>query len=74
MDFDKFTEFHDVEANKGNLWMPTVGNGPPAELKVPNLVAILNMLVDLLSNQGSAVTTYDVLASIDDFVQQSGEL
>jgi hypothetical protein len=31
------------------------------------------MLVDLLRNQGLAVTPYDVLASIDDFVQQSGE-
>jgi len=40
---------------------------------VPNLVAIPNMLVDLLRNQGSVVTPYDVLASIDDFVQQSGE-
>ena len=73
MDFDKFIEFHNVEANKGNLWTPTVGDGAPAELKVPNLVAIPNMLVDLLRNQGSAVTPYDVLASIDDFVQQSGE-
>jgi len=73
MDFDKFIEFHDVEASKGNLWMPTVGDGAPAKLKVPNLVAIPNMLVNLLRNQGSAVTPYDVLASIDDFVQQSGE-
>ena len=61
---------------------PTAGNiprhppppGAPAELKVPNLVAIPNMLIDLLRNQGSAVTPYNVLASIDDFVQQSGEL
>jgi hypothetical protein len=45
----------------------------PTELKVPNLVAIPNMLVNLLQNQGSAVTPYDVLASIDDFVQQSGD-
>ncbi len=31
------------------------------------------MLVNLLQNQGLAVTPYDVLASIDNFVQQSGE-
>ncbi len=31
------------------------------------------MLVDLLRNQGLAITPYDVLAFIDDFVQQSGE-
>ena len=73
MDFDKFSEFHNVEANKGNIWTPTVGDGAPAELKVPNLVAIPNMLFDLLRNQGLAVTPYNVLASIDDFVQQSGE-
>jgi hypothetical protein len=52
--FDKFMEFHDVEANKGTLWTPTVGDGAPVELKVPNLVAIQNMLVDLLQNQTSS--------------------
>jgi len=31
------------------------------------------MLVDLLRNQGSAITPHDVLASIDNFVQDSGE-
>ena len=72
-DFAKFSEFHNVEANKGNLWTPTVGDGVPAELRVQNLLAIPNMLVDLLRNQGSAVTPHDVLASIDDFVQESGE-
>jgi len=74
MDFKKFREFHDVEANKGNLWTPTVGDRVPAELRVPNLLAIPNMLVDLLRNQGSAITPHDVLPSIDDFVQDSGEL
>jgi hypothetical protein len=72
-DFEKFREFHDVEANKGNLWTPTAGDGVPAELRVPNLLAIPNMLVDLLRNQGLAITPHDVLASIDDFVQDSGE-
>jgi hypothetical protein len=73
MDFEKFSEFHNVEANKGNLWTPTVGDGVHDELMVPNLLAISNMLVNLLRNQGSAVTPHDVLASIDDFVQESGE-
>ena len=71
--FDKFMEFHNMEANEGNLWMPTVGDGPPAKLKVPNLVAIPNILDDLLQNQGLAVTPYNVLASINDFILQSGE-
>ena len=73
MDFDKFNEFHDGEANKGTLWTLTAGKGAPTELKVPNLVAIPNMLVNILRTQGSAVTPYDVLASINAFVQQSGE-
>jgi hypothetical protein len=72
-DFAKFSKFHNVEANKGNLWTPTVGDGVPAELRVPTLLAIPNMLVDLLRNQGSAVTPHDVLASIDEFVQESGD-
>jgi len=72
-DFEKICEFHDVEANKGNLWTPTAGDGVPAELRVPNLLAIPNMLVDLLRNQGLAITPHDILASIDDFVQESGE-
>jgi hypothetical protein len=71
-DFDKFSEFYDVEANKGTLWTPAAGDGAPAELKVPNLVAIPNVLVDLLRTQSAAATPYDVLASIDDFVQESG--
>ncbi len=62
-----------MEENRGNLWMPTVGDGASAKLKVPNLVAIPNMLINLLQNQGLAVTPCDVLASIDDFVIQSGE-
>ena len=65
MDFDKFSEFYDVEANKGTLWTPAAGDGAPAELKVPNLVAIPNVLIDLLCTQGSAVMPYDILASID---------
>ena len=70
---DKFSKFYNVEANKGTLWTPAAGDGAPAKLKVPNQVAIPNVLVDSLRMQGSVVTPYDVLASIDDFVQGSGE-
>jgi hypothetical protein len=31
-EFDKFREFHEVEANRGNLWTPTAGDGTPAVL------------------------------------------
>ena len=62
-----------MEANKGSLWTPAAGDGAPAKLKVSNRVAIPIMLVDLLRTQGSAVTPNDVLASIDNFVQECGE-
>ncbi len=62
-----------MEANRGNLWTPTAGDGTPAVLGVPNLLAIPNMLVDLLRNQGSAITPHDVLATIDEFIQDNGE-
>jgi hypothetical protein len=72
-DFNKFSEFYAVEANKGTLWTPAAGNGAPTKVKVPNLVVISNVLVDLLCTQSSVVTPYNILASIDDFVQGSGE-
>ena len=68
-----FSEFYAVEANKGTLWTLSAGDGAPVELKVPNLVAIPNVLANLLCTQGLAVTPYNILASINDFVQGSGE-
>ena len=41
--------------------MPAAGDGTPTKIKVPNLLAIPNVLVDLLRNQGAAVTLFDVL-------------
>jgi hypothetical protein len=71
--FDKFNDFYAVEANKGTLWTPVASDRAPAKFKVPNLVAIPNVLVDLLCTQGLAVTPQNVLASINDFVQGSGQ-
>ena len=51
---DKFNDFYAVEANKGTLWTLVAGNRAPAELKVPNLVAIPNVLANLLCTQGLA--------------------
>ena len=56
------------------MWMLVAGDEAPVELKVPNLIAIPNMLINLLRTQGSVVTPYDVLASIDNFVQGNGQL
>ncbi len=52
--------------------MPGAGNGAPATIKVPNLLAIPNDLVDLLCTQDPAITPHNVLATIDNFVQSSG--
>ena len=60
-DYDKFKDQHTADANKGSLWTPAAGDGTPTKIKVPNLLAIPNVLVDLLRNQGAAVTLFDVL-------------
>ena len=61
--FDKFSECYAVEANKGTLWTPAAGDGAHAKLKVPNLVAIPTVLINLLPTQGwrSRHTTYWLL-------------
>jgi hypothetical protein len=71
-DFEKLGEFYAVEANKGKLWTPGAGDGMTEETKVPHLLAIPNVLIDLLQNQGPAITPYDVLATIDDFITANG--
>jgi hypothetical protein len=62
-----------MEANEGTLWMLGAGNGALAKIKVPNLVAIPNALANFLCTQCPAITPHDVLATIDDFVQNSGQ-
>jgi hypothetical protein len=70
--FDKLKEFYGEEANKGKLWMPGVGDGVAKEAKIPNLLAIPNALVDLLRPQGTAITPYAVLETIDNFIKSDG--
>ena len=70
--YDKFKDHHATDENKGSLWTPAAGVGTPTEIKVPNLLAIQNVLVDLLRNQGTAVTPFDVLESVDTLIEESG--
>ncbi len=70
--FDKLTDFYAEKENKGKLWTPGAGDGATKEAKVPNLLAIPNALVDLLRTQGPAITPYDVLATINDFISSGG--
>ncbi len=61
-----------MEVNKGTLWTKGAGNGTPATIKAPNLLAIPNALVDLLRLQGLAITPHDMLETVNDFIQNSG--
>ena len=72
-DYDKFKDQHARDANKGSLWTPAAGNGTPTKIKVPNLLAILNVLVDLLWNQDTALTPFDILESNNALIEESGE-
>ncbi len=70
-DFTMLDKYHAVDVNKGSLWTLGAGKGATATIKVPNLLAIPNALVDLLQSQGLAITPHDVLATIDDFIKNS---
>ena len=72
-DYDKFKDYHATVENKGSLWTPVASNGTLTDIKVPNLLAIPNVLVDLLRNQGAAVTSFEVLESVDALIEESGE-
>jgi hypothetical protein len=71
-DLAKLNKHYAEEVNKGILWTPGAGNGALATIKVPNLLAIPNALVDLLRMQGLAITPHKVLATNNNFVQSSG--
>jgi hypothetical protein len=47
-DFAKLEEYYTTDRNKGSLWRPGANDGVVATVKVPNLLAIPNALVDLL--------------------------
>ncbi len=70
--FDKLKEFYEEAGNKGKLWTTGPGDGTPKEAWVPNLLAILNALVDLLHPQGTAVTPFNVLETVDNFIESDG--
>jgi hypothetical protein len=70
-DFAKLEEYYTTDGNKDSLWRPGANDGAVATVKVPNLLAILNALVDLLQAQGAAITPHNVLAMVDDFLQSS---
>jgi hypothetical protein len=64
IDNTKFLEYHSNQTNLGTLWKPTTNDGTAVDVKVPNLLAIPNVLVDILRNQGTAATPVDILTAV----------
>jgi hypothetical protein len=60
-----------VKASSDTLWMPVAGEDTSGAIQVPHLLAILNVLVDLLCTQGTIITPHNVLMMIDDFTLSS---
>ncbi len=48
LDIKKNLEYHGNQANQGTLWKPSANKGTAVDVKVPNLLAIPNILVDVL--------------------------
>jgi hypothetical protein len=70
-DFTKVKAYYAVKATKGTLWMPGANDDPLSAVPVPNLLAIPNALINLLRTLGPAINLHDVLATVDNFIQNS---
>jgi hypothetical protein len=68
IDDTKFLEYHGNQANLSTLWKPTANEGMAVDVKVPNLLAIPNILLNVLRNQGTAATPSDVLTAVDKII------
>ncbi len=69
--FIAFEDHHATKASRGTLWMPVAGEDTSGAIQVPHLIAIPNVLVDLLRTQGMAITPHEVLMMVDDFIASS---
>jgi hypothetical protein len=68
IDDTKFLEYHGNQANLGTPWKPTTNEGTDVNIKVPHLLAIPNILVDVLRNQGMVATPADVLTAVNKII------
>ena len=68
IDDTKFLKYHGNQANLGTLWKPTANEGGAVDIKVPHLLAIPNILVNILHNEGTAATPSDVLTAVDEII------
>jgi hypothetical protein len=70
-DFAAFKDHYAAEASCGTLWTPVAGEDTSGAIQVPHLLAIPNVLVDLLRTQGTAITPHKVLMIMDGFIASS---
>jgi hypothetical protein len=69
--FAAFKDQFAVKASRNNLWTPVAGEDTSGATQVPHLLAIPNILVDLLCTQGTAIMPHEVLMTVDDFIGSS---
>jgi hypothetical protein len=69
--FAAFEDHFAVKASRGTLWMPVTGEDISGAIQVPHLLAIPNVLVDLLHTQEMAIMPHKVLMMVDDFILSS---
>jgi hypothetical protein len=69
--FAAFEDHYAADASRGTLWTPVAGEDTSGAIQVPHLLAIPNVLMDLLPTQGTAITPHKVLMMVDDFIASS---
>jgi hypothetical protein len=70
-DFRAFKDHFAIEKNRGTLWAPGIGEGTLGAIQVPHLLAIPDVLVNLLCIQGPAIMPHDALMTVDGFILSS---
>jgi hypothetical protein len=53
--FAAFEDHFAIKASRGTLWMPVMREDTSGAIQVPHLLAIPNVLVDLLRTQGTSI-------------------
>ncbi len=66
--FAAFEDHYAAKTSRGTQWMPVVGEDTSDAIQVPHLLAIPNILVDLLCTQGMAITPHEVLMMVDNLL------
>ncbi len=70
-EFEACDDYFTVKTNQGTLWTPDASNGVPGAIPVPHLLAIPNVLVNLLCMQEPAIMPHNVLFTVHDFILSS---